>query len=116
MATITAPTPAGTALPPVSREGAHRRTIIKAFIRRHPVLTYFALPFALSWGAALLLHRAVLDQPPRVGWGVVGRRRSDRRGQRRAGQPPTAARSGGLGRCRVGQDTSAPAHARSTST
>jgi hypothetical protein len=28
---------------------------IKTFIKRHPVLTYFALTFALSWGCMLLL-------------------------------------------------------------
>lgn len=30
-------------------------TSIKAFIKRHPVLTYFALTFALSWGGVLLV-------------------------------------------------------------
>lgn len=29
-------------------------TTIKAFIKRHPVLTYFALTFAISWGGILL--------------------------------------------------------------
>ena len=28
---------------------------IKAFIKRHPVLTYFTLTFALSWGGILLV-------------------------------------------------------------
>jgi membrane protease YdiL (CAAX protease family) len=28
---------------------------IQAFIKRHPVLTYFALAFALSWGAVLIV-------------------------------------------------------------
>jgi len=30
-------------------------TAIKAFIKRHPVLTYFALTFAISWGGMLLV-------------------------------------------------------------
>lgn len=30
-------------------------TGIKAFIKRHPVLTYFALTFAISWGDILLV-------------------------------------------------------------
>jgi membrane protease YdiL (CAAX protease family) len=30
-------------------------TTIKAFIKRHPVLTYFALTFAISWGAILIV-------------------------------------------------------------
>jgi membrane protease YdiL (CAAX protease family) len=30
-------------------------TTIKAFIKRHPLLTYFALTFALSWGGVLLV-------------------------------------------------------------
>ena len=29
-------------------------TTIKAFIKRHPVLSYFALTFAISWGGILL--------------------------------------------------------------
>jgi len=29
--------------------------IIKAFIKRHPVLTYYALVFAISWGGFLLV-------------------------------------------------------------
>src|ERR687898_2232019 len=28
---------------------------IKAFIKKHPVLTYFALTFAISWGGVLLV-------------------------------------------------------------
>ena len=34
-------------------------TTIKAFIKRHPVLTYFALTFAISWGG-ILVSSAVL--------------------------------------------------------
>jgi hypothetical protein len=30
-------------------------TTTKAFIVRHPVLTYFALTFAISWGGVLLV-------------------------------------------------------------
>jgi membrane protease YdiL (CAAX protease family) len=30
-------------------------TTIKAFIKRHPVLTYFALTFAISWGGILMV-------------------------------------------------------------
>jgi len=30
-------------------------TTIKAFIKKHPVLTYFALTFAISWGGVLIL-------------------------------------------------------------
>jgi membrane protease YdiL (CAAX protease family) len=30
-------------------------TIIKAFIKRHPVLTYFVLTFVISWGLVLLV-------------------------------------------------------------
>jgi len=30
-------------------------TNIASFIRRHPVLSYFALTFAISWGGVLIL-------------------------------------------------------------
>lgn len=30
-------------------------TAITAFIKRHPVLTYFVLAFVLSWGSALIV-------------------------------------------------------------
>jgi len=30
-------------------------TTVKAFIKRHPVLTYFALTFAISWGGILMV-------------------------------------------------------------
>src|SRR5215207_9610538 len=30
-------------------------TTIKAFIKRHPLLTYFALAFAVSWGGILIV-------------------------------------------------------------
>ena len=37
-------------------------TTIRAFIKRHPVLTYFALTFAISWGGVLL----VIGGPGRI--------------------------------------------------
>jgi hypothetical protein len=37
-------------------------TTVQAFIKRHPVLTYFALTFAISWGATLL----VIGGPGRI--------------------------------------------------
>jgi membrane protease YdiL (CAAX protease family) len=37
-------------------------TSIKAFIKRHPVLTYFALTFAISWGGILV----VIGGPSRI--------------------------------------------------
>src|SRR5262245_11964480 len=55
MATTTARTPSGPAAPPASRQGAPWRTAVMAFVKRHPVLTYFVLVVALSWGAILLL-------------------------------------------------------------
>jgi membrane protease YdiL (CAAX protease family) len=55
MATATAPAPSGTAAPPASRQGGTWGTTIVAFVERHPVLTYFVLVVALSWGAILLL-------------------------------------------------------------
>lgn len=30
-------------------------TVMKAFIKQHPVLTYFALTFAISWGGFVLV-------------------------------------------------------------
>ncbi len=30
-------------------------TNIRAFIKRHPVLTYYVLTFAISWGGVLLV-------------------------------------------------------------
>src|SRR5829696_4109501 len=41
MATITAPTPAGTTVP--------------ALFKRHPVLAFYALTFAISWAGILLV-------------------------------------------------------------
>jgi len=55
MATTTARNPSGTAAPPASRPGAPWRTTILAFVERHPVLTYCALTFAISWGGFLLV-------------------------------------------------------------
>ena len=34
---------------------------VMAFIKRHPVLTFYALPFALSWGGIL-----IVDSGPRA--------------------------------------------------
>lgn len=45
-----------TTVPDLSRE--HKAVIamtIKAFIKKQPVLTYYALTFAISWGAILIL-------------------------------------------------------------
>jgi hypothetical protein len=35
-----------------------------AFIKRHPVLTFYALAFALSWGGILTSWSAVLADTP----------------------------------------------------
>ena len=55
MATGTAPTPSVPTVPPASREGAPWRTTVATFIERRPVLGYYALTFAISWGGVLLL-------------------------------------------------------------
>ena len=34
---------------------ALQQTSFQAFIKRHPVLTYYALTFAISWGGMLLV-------------------------------------------------------------
>src|SRR3990170_7381325 len=38
-------------------------TTIKAFIKRHPLLTYFALAFAVSWGGTTPGHRRTWRNP-----------------------------------------------------
>jgi uncharacterized protein len=44
-------------------------TAIKGFIKSHPVLTYFALTFAISWGGMLLLILAGASGGiPMLGW------------------------------------------------
>jgi uncharacterized protein len=40
---------------PVNLLGKDIRTIIRAFIERHPLLSYFALTFAISWGGFVLV-------------------------------------------------------------
>jgi membrane protease YdiL (CAAX protease family) len=55
MATITAPTPSGTTVPPAVRPGGSGRTTITAFVTRHPVPTFYALAFAISWAGILLV-------------------------------------------------------------
>jgi hypothetical protein len=53
---------------------------IKALIERHPLLSYFALTFAISWGAILLAVGLVLGDslPPHSSY----RRRSRTQSQR----------------------------------
>ena len=36
---------------------------ITAFIQRHPVLTYYALVFAISWGGILLIVGGLAESP-----------------------------------------------------
>jgi len=55
MATTAAPARSVTTAPPASREGARRRTTGMALIQRHPVLTFYALTFAISWAGILLV-------------------------------------------------------------
>lgn len=63
MATITARTPPVTTDPTSSREGAPWRTTISAFVKRHPVLTYYVLTFAISWGGVLLVIGGIAGLP-----------------------------------------------------
>jgi len=44
-------------------------TTIKAFIKRHPVLSYFALTFAISWGGILVIvgPAGILGPPEQTG-------------------------------------------------
>ena len=66
MATTTARTPSGAAAPPASRPGAPWRTTLVAVVKRHPVLTYSALTFAISWGGVLLvIGGPAASRPPR---------------------------------------------------
>jgi hypothetical protein len=37
-------------------------TTIKAFIKRHSVLIYYALTFAISWGGILLKHAGLKEK------------------------------------------------------
>jgi membrane protease YdiL (CAAX protease family) len=53
MATFTARRPAGSPVPPTARFGM--ATTVTAFVRQHPVLAYYALTFAVSWGGVFLV-------------------------------------------------------------
>jgi hypothetical protein len=75
MATLTAPTPSGTTVPPASPEGTPRRASIRAFIQRRPAPAFYALAFASSWAGILLgvgalaLLRAAEDRAVARIWG-----------------------------------------------
>ncbi|HVG98232.1 MAG TPA: hypothetical protein VNK05_15095, partial [Chloroflexota bacterium] len=55
MATTTAPTPSGTTVSTSPRRGTPWRTTVTAVVQRHPVLVYYALTVAISWGGVALV-------------------------------------------------------------
>jgi uncharacterized protein len=55
MAMITAPRRSVTTGPPAVHERAPQRLSIKALMQRHPVLSYYVLTFAISWGGMVLV-------------------------------------------------------------
>ena len=77
-------------------------TTIKAFIKRHPVLTYFALAFAISWGGILFVvgPGGIPATPERVRDAAPVRGPGDARRPQRRGHPVDRPRlwEGGLSR------------------
>jgi membrane protease YdiL (CAAX protease family) len=77
MPTITELAPSVTTASTTPRQGAPRRTTIAAFVEKHPVLTYYAVVFAISWGGVLLLiggPGSIPGTPEQIGrliWFVV---------------------------------------------
>ena len=55
MATTTARTPMGAGAPPAAPQGAPWSATIVGLVRRRPVLSFYALAFAVSWAGILLV-------------------------------------------------------------